>query len=99
MKVSKVDIQKEFIAHINDSVRNLSRVDGKPHTGEEVQVILPVPGEFCIDSIDPSDINLDNIRISVIEWDECKDEARNTIFDRGMFRDGTVLYRVTGIIR
>lgn len=94
-----VDIQKEFIAHINDSIRNLSCVDGKSHTGEKAQVIIPVPGEFSIDSIDLREINLDNVRISVLEWSECREKSGNVIFDRAMFQAGAVLYRVTGIIR
>lgn len=94
-----MDMQKEFIDHANEAIEHQSHVDGKNHSGEGMEIILPVPGEFCIDGIDPGEINLNDAKISVFEGDERRDKSGNVIFDRGMFPPGIVLYRVTGIIR
>lgn len=94
-----MDMQKEFIDTANAAIERQSHADGKDHRGEEMEVILPVPGEFCMDGIDSGEINLDNAKISVLDGDACRDKSGSVIFDRGMFPPGIVLYRVTGIIR
>lgn len=92
-----MDAQKEFIEHVNSAVKAQCQAGPGKHKGEEIVVVIPVPREFLIDCGDVSGIDLDNVRISILEGQEFKDGNGNVVASAAEI--GAVFYKVTGLVR
>lgn len=90
-----MDIRSYFVTHINEAVTNLCA--GQNRKGQEIQVIVPIPGQFSIDCCDVNGINLDNAVISIPERLDVTDENGTDI--SSILPDNAVLYKVTGLAR